>query len=212
MYQPHPSQELNRLFRDRPYQGVDPTLATFLFIGLDANYAPDIEESSVYPSIVEYHKDGSAFWQRHGVHHPFLLRDYHGDGRRYHRAFSRIGFKPEHAALVSFTELLHVPTVGRSKLTPEDLDSSHLHQLNSTIIQGNARHIFISAGVARLMHATKLFPWLAKKASGTRPLGLLYSDPNRNVYSHLHFSNYGKFQQQLNSEALAIAKLVQAGA
>ena len=212
MYQPHPSSELTELFRQRPYQGVEPSTATFLFIGLDANYAPDVEHSASFRNILDYHKDGAAFWQRHGVHHPFLLPEYRGDGSRYHRTFSRIGFTPDHANLVSFTELLHLPTVGRSNLLPEDLDRSHLQQINSAILQGNAKHIFISAGVARLMHSTKLFPWLAKRPAGDGPLRTFYSDQSRSVYSHLHFSNYGKFQAQLDAEALAIAALLPTGA
>jgi hypothetical protein len=95
MYIPHPSFELNRRFRLRPYQGVEPSLATFLFVGLDANYSPDLEASPSFQSVLEYHEDGVAFWRRYGVHHPFLLPEYRGDGRRYHRTFAKIGFKPK---------------------------------------------------------------------------------------------------------------------
>ena len=35
------------LFKSKPYQGVEPELAHFLFIGLDANYQEDIE-SKIY--------------------------------------------------------------------------------------------------------------------------------------------------------------------
>jgi hypothetical protein len=146
------------------------------------------------------------------VHHPFLLPEYHGDGRRYHRTFARIGFTPKHAGLVSFVELLHVPSVGRSKLEPRDLDAAHLRRINAAILNGSAKHIFVSAGVARLMHSSKAFPWLAKEATGAPPLRLLYSEPSRAVYSHLHFSNYGKFQLQLEEEARAIAALLPRGA
>ena len=208
MYQPHPSPELNAQFRHRPYQGVEPSAATFLFIGLDANYDPKLEQSPSFQSVLAYHQDGVAFWRRHGVHHPFLLPQYRGDGRRYHRTFARIGFKPEHAELVSFAELLHVPTVGRNKLAPQDLDPSHLQKLNAAILHGKAKHIFISAGVARLMQASKAFPWLPKDPGASKPLRVLYSEPLRSVYSHLHFSNYGKFQQQLEEEAHAIAALL----
>ena len=211
MYQPHPSSELNVLFRHRPYQGVEPSAATFLFIGLDANYNPDVERSPSFRSVLEYHQDGVEFWRRHGVHHPFLLPEYRGDGRRYHRTFARIGFAPEHANLVSFTELLHVPTVGRSKLAPQDLDLLHLQKINAAILYGKAKHIFVSAGVARLMQSSKAFPWLPKEPSGSGPLRIFYSEPSRSVYSHLHFSNYGKFQQQLEAEAQAIAALLPAG-
>jgi hypothetical protein len=144
------------------------------------------------------------------VHHPFLLPEYRGDGRRYHRTFANIGFTPAHADLVSFTELLHVPTVGRNRLAPQDLEPSHLHMLNEAILHGKAKHIFISAGVASLMRASKAFPWLPKQPVGSGPLRVFYNEPSRSVYSHLHFSNYGKFQLQLENEAHAIATLLPA--
>jgi hypothetical protein len=208
MYRPHPSAELNAKFAARPYQGVEPSAATFLFVGLDANYSLDLEQSPSFRRVLEYHEDGAAFWKRYGVHHPFLLPEYRGDGRRYHRTFTRIGLKPQHAALVSFAELLHVPTVGRSELAAEDLDPSHLAKLNEAILHGNAKHIFVSAGVRRLMQAGGAFPWLPKKLPASGRLGVLYSEPSRTVYSHLHFSNYGKFQQQLEAERRAIAALL----
>lgn len=211
MYEAHPSRELNAQFAHKPYQGVEPLMATFLFIGLDANYAPDLERSSSFKHVLEYHQDGVAFWHCHGVHHPFLLPEYRGDGRRYHRTFARIGFTPTQAHLVSLAELLHVPTVGRSKLTPQDLDPLHLRRLNEAILQGNPKHVFLSAGVARLMRASKSFPWLPKEAGVPGPLRTLYTEPTRTVYLHLHFSNYGKFQKQLEEEANAIAALLPTG-
>ena len=208
MYRSHPSDELNGYFVQRPYQGTEPSSATFLFIGLDANYDENIEHTPTFKSVLEYHQDGVAFWCRHGVHHPFLLPEYRGDGRRYHRTFAQIGFTARHAALVSFAELLHVPTVGRNKLAPQDLEPSHLQMLNSAILNGKAQHIFVSAGVVRLMRASGAFPWLAKEPTASSPLPVLYREPSRAVYSHLHFSNYGKFQAQLEAEAMAIASLL----
>lgn len=208
MYHPHPSERLNELFRNKPYQGADPNDATFLFIGLDANYSLDIERTSAFQSVLEYHWDGVAFWHRNGVHHPFLLPHYKGDGRRYHRTFSNIGFLSNHAHLVSFAELINVPTVGRSNLVPQDLNLTHLHNLNESIIHGNAKYIFVSAGVALLMKKSKVFSWLQNKPSSSGPLKTLYSDNSRTVYSHLHFSNYGKFQKQLDEEARYIATLI----
>ena len=208
MYEPHPSRELNAKFAMRPYQGVEPSSAAYLFIGLDANYDPNIERNPIFARVLEYHEDGVAFWRRHGVHHPFLLPEYKGDGRRYHRAFARVGFEPKHAPLVSFVELLHVPTVGRSQLTVADLHPPHLQMLNSAILEGEPKHIFISASVARLMHASKAFPWLSKEPTRSGLLPVLYSGADRNVYLHLHFSNYGKFQQRLDAEAKAFASLL----
>jgi hypothetical protein len=179
MYEAHPSRELNANFAKRPYQGVEPWSATYLFVGLDANYDPNIERNPIFPRVLQYHEDGVGFWRGYGVHHPFLLPEYTGDGRRYHKAFARIGFGPKHAALVSFVELLHVPTVGRSRLTPADLHSSHLQMLNSAILEGKPEHIFVSASVMRLMHDSKAFPWLSKKPTGTGPLPVLYSGAGR---------------------------------
>jgi hypothetical protein len=108
--------------------------------------------------------------------------------------------------------LLHVPTVGRNKLEPKDLQRPHLELVNAAILRGTAEHVFISAGVSLLMQASGAFPWLPKEASGLGPLRVLYREPSRSVYLHLHFSNYGKFQQQLEQEANAIASLIPAGA
>lgn len=211
MYLPHPSRELSALFVQRPFQGVEPAAAVFLFIGLDANYAEDIERSPIFQQVVEYHQDGVAFWHRYGVHHPFLLPQYSGDGQRYHRNFARIGFAPVHAALVSFVELLHVPTFGRNKLVPEDLDSKHLRMLNSAILSGYAQHIFVSPGVVCLMRASKDFSWLSRSPATRSILPVLYEQAGKRVYSHLHFSNYGRFQAQLDAEAQAIASLLPRG-
>lgn len=209
MYKPHPSPELNHLFVSRPFQGASPNQAKFLFVGLDANYGQDIHRSPLFPKLLEYHQDGVAFWHRNGVHHPFLLPQYSGDGQFYHRSFARIGFKPEHADLVSFIELLHVPTVGRNKLVPTDLTEAHLQRLNSAILDGNATHVFLPAGVVRLMRTSKAFPWLphtSQPISG--PLPILYGSGTKTVHSHLHFSVYGKFEQQKVSEAAAIRSLL----
>jgi hypothetical protein len=91
------------------------------------------------------------------VHHPFLLDGYTGDGRRYHRNFSRIGFLPAHADPVSFVELMAVPTVGRSVLTTSDLSPHHLKWLDSLILEGPARYVFIPDKVAKLMAQAGFF-------------------------------------------------------
>jgi hypothetical protein len=207
MYQAHPNHELTRLFRDRPFQGAVPENAKFIFVGLDANYAGNLENTSSFQDVLDYHLDGVAFWQKHLVHHPFLLPSYRGDGRRYHINFSRIGFSPKNAAEVSFIELLHLPTVGRNKLDASDLDYNHLQFVNSLATRGEPRHIFLSAGVIRLMHSTELFQWLPK-AQQKQVLPKLTAIKETKIYQHLHLSNYGKFQTQLNEEAAAIRQLI----
>jgi hypothetical protein len=212
MYHAHPSRELTQRFVAKPYQGAAPELATFLFVGLDANYDADIECSLIFGDLLAYHEDGVAFWRRTGVHHPFLLPAYIGDGRFYHQSFARIGFMPKHASLVSFLELLHVPTVGRNKLEATDLDPSHLLRVDAAIIAGQAKHIFLPAGVVRLMRETGAFPWLPERRTPRAViLPALYAANGHTVYSHLHFSNYGKFQQQKVAEAEAIAQLIPSG-
>ena len=212
MFSAHPSSFLNSLFREKPYQGANPSEANFVFIGLDANYDAEIEDKPIFKKLQEYHEDGVAFWRSHQVHHPFLLPEYSGDGRFYHRSFSRIGFQPEHAAQVSFIELLHVPTVGRSKLVPADFSSQHLSMLNEVILAGAAQHIFVPQAVARLMQGTGQFAWLPKRPSEQfGPLGILYRQGTKTVYRHLHFSVYGKFEERKVSEAAAIQSLIGAG-
>jgi hypothetical protein len=211
MYQAHPSRVLTELFDRKPYQGVPPEAARYLFVGLDANYAADIELSPIFPQLLAYHEDGAAFWRKNGIHHPFLLPNYTGDGRRYHRTFAKIGFLPEDADLVSFSELLHVPTVGRSSLVPADLDPSHLRRLSSAIFAGQAKFIFLSAGVVRLMLATGQFPQLGRPTTSSGALRTLFKDSGRTVFLHLHFSNYGKFETQLQAEARATSALLLGG-
>lgn len=209
MYLPHPSPELNELFAHKPYQGALPEQAKFLFVGLDANYAPQIAYKPIFSKIREYHHDGVEFWRKYKVHHPFLLPEYSGDGQFYHRSFANIGFKPEHAHLVSFIELLHVPTVGQSKLLATDLNQEHLRRLNAVILDREPQHIFLPAGVARLMRESGAFPWLpnsAKEQLGS--LGLYLRHDSKTVYSHLHFSVYGKFQHRKVEQARAINQLL----
>lgn len=208
MYVTHPNPELNALFARKPYQGVAPDKATFLFVGLDANYEAQIDQQPIFSDIREYHNDGVAFWRKNGIHHPFLLPSYSGDGQFYHRSFARIGFGVEHANIVSFIELLHVPTVGRSNIAVTDLDLSYLKRLNSLIIEGEAAHIFLPKGVVLLMRKTGVFPWLEDSPIGkSGSLDILFRNPNKTVYSHLHFSVYGKYERQKVEQAAAIRNL-----
>jgi hypothetical protein len=209
MYKQHPSNELNELFTHKPYQGVAPSQATFLFVGLDANYDADISGKPIFTNVIEYHDDGVAFWKRHGVHHPFLLPTYIGDGRHYHRSFARIGFRPQHAGLVSFAELLNVPTVGRNKLEPLDFDKSYLKMLNAAILEGDAQHVFLPREVSRLMRASGEFDWLpVAPIDNSDELGILHRSKGKTVYSHLHFSVYGKFEAAKVAQARAIRSLL----
>jgi hypothetical protein len=212
MYRKHPSVKLNELFQEKPFQGVSPESANFLFIGLDANYNEQIESQQIFDKVVEYHSDGVNFWQKYKVHHPFLLDDYKGDGRKYHKNFARIGFQDKDANLISFIELLHLPTVGRNKLSVSDLSASHLKKINECILEGSAEFIFLSSGVANLVRKSEQFAWLPKKVMNHYGnLGILWQDKNKFIFSHLHFSNYGKFEKQMLMEAQTIRELKEDG-
>lgn len=209
MYVAHPSARLRELFARKPYQGVPPSEARFLFVGLDANYDERIAESPIFERVLEYHEDAVSFWKKHHVHHPFLLPGYSGGGRLYHRSFAKIGFTPEHADQVSFVELLDVPTVGRNVLMVNDLSIAHLRMINAAIGAGKASHIFVSPTVTRLMRESTMFNWLPRLPNDAAgPLGVLFKDSLRTVYSHLHFSVYGKFAARKSAQADAIRELI----
>ncbi len=207
----HTSKRLTEAFENKPYQGVDPNKAKFLFVGLDANYVKDIEVHHDFHKILEYHNDGAVFWEKYGVHHPFLLPTYSGSGKYYHSNFAKIGFTKKHANLVSFIELFHLPTTGRNKLKVSDLDVKHLNKLNNWITDGESECVFLSDGVIRLMKQSKCFPWLSSKQTiveNSGSLEVIKLLPSKTIYKHLHFSNYGKFRVRMNMEASEIKTLI----
>jgi len=210
MYFLHPDKALNEVFAKKPFQGVAPEQARFIFIGLDANYSADVDENAVYPRLLEYLSDGEAFWKRFGVHHPFLLPEYRkGDGWKYHATFSKIGFTSQNAHEVSFVELIDKPTYGRSALSVEDLNPNHLKRVNEAILNGAAKHIFIPTGVARLMTTSPLFSWLPKTPIDSGPPLKIWARMNgKTVYWHYHFSVYGAFEQQKQKQLAAISQLI----
>jgi hypothetical protein len=162
MYKLHPSEKLSSIFENKPYQGANPAEAKFLFFDLGANYEESLAEKWYFSEVVEYLSDGVSYWQLKGVHHPFMLPDYKGDGKLYHRRFAQIGFKPVNASEVSFVELVNFPTICRSKLNIDDLSEDHLKVLSSWVLEGKAEYIFIPAGVLRRMKESKVFGWIVE--------------------------------------------------
>ena len=214
MYHSHPSETLNNLFKDKPYQGVAPEEAKYLFVGLDANYDKEIGQSEAFPQIIEYLQDGVAFWEKYGVHHPFLLLAYRGDGKFFHKSFARIGLTEKHAKDVCFFELLNVPTYGQSKLEPADLESmiGHLHRLRRVLEGSNVRHVFIPPSVGILMKKSGVFPWLPSRPKAIdSPLKLWSTLGSTKIHWHYHFSVYGKFEALKTKQLEAIGMLLTAG-
>jgi hypothetical protein len=93
-------------------------------------------------------------------------------------------------------------------LDVDDLSEAHLKALNAAILEGNALHVFLPAGVSRLMRSSKAFPWLPESPVARHgPLDVLFRGNGKTVYSHLHFSVYGKFQKKKTEEAAFISEL-----
>ena len=208
MYQIHPSLTLQKLFKEKPYQGCCPIQAQYLFIGLDANYAADIEQQTIFPKLLEYHQDGVAFWKKYNIHHPFLDSSYRGDGRKYHKNLEKIGLSSIHADKISFIELLHLPTVGRSSLTMADLDDKHLDFLNKAIFSQKKKAVFISDSVYRLIKKAKKIPFLESPIHMEGTQLKLYFNGQPKIFKHFHFSyQYGK-SNVLNQQAKDIFKII----
>ncbi len=203
----HPSTKLVTQFAEKPWQGCNPTAAKFLFVGLDANYGADIETS--LPEVFDYLECGVSFWRNNKIHHPFLLPHYRGSGKKYHEKFAEIGFTTHHAGVVSFIELLHLPTVGTNNLTSEDLSVSHLKSLANLLEHGSAKYVFLSSKVIALLKQAKIFEWLPRKPlSMDGDLGVLRDKKEQTIYLMYHLSCYGWQLEVLNRQIAQIQQMV----
>ncbi len=209
MYYPHPNEELNIAFRNKPYQGVAPEKAKYLFIGLDANYDKEIHENKAFAEIIEYLQDGVTFWDKYGVHHPFLLPTYRGDGQFYHKSFSRIGLEKKHAKDVSFIELIDKPTYGKSALDVNDLNMDHLNRIKKVLEGDVVQYVFIPTSVGNLMKKSGMFSWLPSKPKTIDShLKQWCTVGSTRVLWHYHFSVYGKFEEVKTQQLDEIGRLL----
>ena len=151
----HPSAEMVSLFKKKPYQGQSPDLASIIFLSSDANYSPSISEHEFFNSILEYQKDGVAFWEKYGCHHPFLMATYPYNktegGVPFHRTFKKLNLNAEHAKYVSFVELLDIPTIGNKSENRAEFfkltSIAHLKYLDNLFNDGREKLFFVPAGV-----------------------------------------------------------------
>ncbi|MEO5328180.1 MAG: hypothetical protein H7829_08035 [Magnetococcus sp. THC-1_WYH] len=181
MYGKHPSQELNRIFEEKPYQGQNPKFASILIVGRDANYLEEIMDEKLFDKItkrpffheiLKYHDDGVAFWKGNGKHHPFLLPGYPlnrtGGGVPYHRNFAKMGLGSSFADKISFVELLNIPTTGITGKNVnkffEMLDLHHLQELEDIFLNSGKKTVFISPKILEVLKRIHLnhgiFSWL----------------------------------------------------
>lgn len=202
MYGIHPSEELVALFKGSPYQGQIPEKAKVFFFGIDANYSAEISNHCFFQRILEYHRDGVSFWQRHGVHHPFLLDDYpfkrNTGGVPYHRSFSALKLSKEYASFISFVELLDVPTLGNSSGEKEFwslFNPEHANYLDVLLQKGVNRLVFVSDNVIRRMRKIKkrwgFFSWVPDSDAH----GLLCRLGDTAIYKVYHFSDGRVYKQ-----------------
>jgi hypothetical protein len=195
-YGKHHSSELNELFSQKPYQGRSPAKAKFIFMGLDANFAPDIELMEFFSYIQEYLTDGVEFWTKHKTHHPFLLKDYKGDGVTYHKRFAKLNLDSSYADKLSFVELLDVPTFGKTDFDKfyQLLNLNHLSNLESIFLNpSQEKTIFISRGVfhqlERIKKIYKIFNWLPELPEvKANTLSMIFETVALRMYMMTHFS------------------------
>jgi hypothetical protein len=201
----HPSIELVELFKNRPFQGQDPQKASIIFLSSDANYSPEISRPPFFNRILEYHRDGVAFWEEEDVHHPFLLPDYplprNTGGVPFHRNFSNIGLDSDYAKNISFLEILNVPTTGnKSENMPEfyrlaSLCLNHLRDIENLMKNGGHKLFFVPKRVLednivrirRENNNINIFPFLDDLI--TRPVGSSIVLPKGNkIMTIFHFA------------------------
>ena len=194
----HPSVALRQLYETQYFQGASPEGAKVIFIGRDANWKIDIEQDPIFPKVVEYLEDGVQFWDKYKTHHPFLLDQYKGDGRRYHKMFSKIGLTDQHKNEVSFVELLKFPTYGMAGKNRKDFLShflsdsnrSHLLMLDS-LFQDQNKIIFIAWGLINDIKAmsAELNIFNKIKAIDMTALNINSVNSIQNIHIHKHFSD-----------------------
>jgi len=196
-FQKHTSSEMVELFNKKPFQGQSPEIAKIVFLSSDANYSPKISDHNFFNYILEYQKDGIAFWKKYGCHHPFLLPNYpfdkRKDGCKFHLNFSRIGLTAKHAEYISFLELLDIPTIGNKSQNKELfynlVNQSHLEYIEKLMLGGGRKLFFISniKDIIKIKKSYPIFQWLNVKPNRTNQISLIIKGNRiREIY---HFSS-----------------------
>lgn len=181
-YGEHGFKELEKLYCEKPYQGQNPQVAKVIFLGRDANYPRIIGDSDFFKFIIEYHRDGVAFWKKYGIHHPFLHPEYpynknkdkrYKDGVKYHEVFAKMCLSAKYAEYISFVEILNRPTAGNTGQDTEDwfeknISDGHIAFLEETFRSAGKTIIFIPKTVIgvdlkKVKDKTGRFAWLLAK-------------------------------------------------
>jgi len=197
-FEKHPSKLLNDLYLKKNYQGANPINAKVLFVGRDPNWAIDVETQEMFTSVSEYLNDGITFWKKNNIHHPFLLPNYKGDGKRYHRIFSKLKIESRFSSNISFVELVGFPTTGMAKTNNKiyreflllESNRNNLLELDK-LLNHSDKKIFIAWGLMDdfkfLYNKTGLFKKFAELLKSEMNINDL--NQSDNIYIHRHFSD-----------------------
>lgn len=180
-YGEHGFKEPEKLYEEKPYQGQHPYSAKVIFLGRDANYPQAIGEDKhdFFKYILEYHKDGVAFWKKYKIHHPFLHPEHpynkmkdicFTDGIRYHKTFARMGLDSRYAEYISFMEILNKATCGNTGKNKDNwfydnIDDAHIKMLEEVLLAPGKRTVFVTKTVVgvdliKVKKKTGRFGWL----------------------------------------------------
>jgi len=196
-FQKHPSLLLNNLYKEKSFQGANPFDAKVLFVGRDPNWATNIDELPIFKLVEEYLYDGVRFWEKYNIHHPFLHPDYDGEGKKYHKAISRLRLKNNIASKISFIEIIGFPTTGMSSTNQRQFNEyllsaenkNHLIELNQ-LLNNPDKLIFLYWGLIDYLKFLNKKTGLFEKFVSIDKKSMIRTDLNKvgNIYFHKHFS------------------------
>jgi len=158
------SEELQKIFKRRPWQIQCPRKAKIIFLGYDANWVKNIEENQpFFKETIDYLTNGVEYsknnWEKDNAHTPMLKEFYNEDGKRYHRKlkrlFQELNFSPNEVKDICLLELLNVCTFGMRKqnlreynrLLRRDENKEHLKLIQELLEQEKENFICIAKGV-----------------------------------------------------------------
>ena len=152
----------------------------------------------IFNFVTDYLTDGINFWNTHNIHHPFLLPDYKGDGKRYHTIFSKLKVESKFSSQIAFVELIGFPTTGMSKKNNKafqnflisELNRKHLIELDN-LINNPDKGIFIAWGLIDDFKFINEKTGLFHKFSKLNKHEMNINDLNQfeNIFIHKHFSD-----------------------
>ena len=166
-YGKHPSQKLQEIFSQRPFQLQEPEKAKIIILGLDANWDKDLEnDKELFQEILDSLKDGVGYWKKNGFHSPMLSKAYKSkEGKRYHQNFMLLGFTPNDAQDICLLDLLNICTYGKTNddeeafvnfLKSED-NKTHRQRISELTKDKTKQFYLCGKGVVKYINDLQLF-------------------------------------------------------